>query len=236
MKPLLVMTSIVALAALSACQNESSDAAGKTGAASTATAAADRPAAAASVKPSFDCAKAQSEAEKLVCSDAQLAQLDNEVDRLFKLAEKNSYLTAATKAELVATQRGWIKGRDDCWKADDKKNCVAGAYAQRAMELRSGNANARSDDASGISSGPVLIECEGFDASIGAVFVRSDPGMVYLEWLDRGVALVATESASGVKYVGSSFDGEYTLWTKGTDAIFNQPGKPDLKCKQGEIG
>lgn len=37
----------------------------------------------AAVKPSFDCNKAQTEAEKLVCSDDDLAKLDNELAKRY---------------------------------------------------------------------------------------------------------------------------------------------------------
>ncbi|MBD9480380.1 MliC family protein [Pseudoxanthomonas sp. PXM02] len=75
--------------------------------------------------PSFDCAKAASEAEKLVCSDAELAALDRRLSARYREA----------KDADPAIQRGWAKGRDDCWKAQDARLCVLEAYQTRLAEL-----------------------------------------------------------------------------------------------------
>lgn len=84
------------------------------------------------VTPSFDCAKAQSEAETMVCADYGLAALDN---RLAEVYAAELAKPAAAK-DLAARQRGWVKGRDECWKADDKKLCVEEEYRTRIAELQ----------------------------------------------------------------------------------------------------
>jgi len=90
-------------------------------------------------QPSFDCAKAQSEAETLICADAALAALDVSLSEHFQAAlaaaqglDANGQDVAET---LKATQRGWIKGRDECWKAADLRDCVEFAYRRRDAEL-----------------------------------------------------------------------------------------------------
>ncbi|CAN7168456.1 MliC family protein [Pseudoxanthomonas sp. LjRoot168] len=75
--------------------------------------------------PSFDCAKAQAVAERLVCGDAELAALDRQLARRYADARDTD----------PATQRGWAKGRDDCWKADDLRLCVLESYRTRLVEL-----------------------------------------------------------------------------------------------------
>ena len=200
--------------------------------------------AAAPVVPSFDCAKAEGRAQTLVCDDPVLATLDNELARLFALASSDKSLDAARRRELVAMQRGWVKGRDDCWKSDDLRNCVLSDYANRIHELREGHANARSADAAGISEGPTAWRCEGLDALISATFIRTDmqagrqpgSGVVNLRWLDQAVALEAKPSASGARYVGSAYDGVYEFWNKGDEAMFTRPGKPAGNCKVEPIG
>jgi uncharacterized protein len=77
------------------------------------------------VPPSFDCAKAVSEAERLVCGDAELAALDRQLSARYREA----------KDADPAAQRGWAKGRDDCWKAPDARLCVLEAYRTRLVEL-----------------------------------------------------------------------------------------------------
>lgn len=89
--------------------------------------------------PSFDCAKAESSAEELVCSDPNLAVADRELAETYglALAAARNLDAGAEEAEatLRATQRGWIGGRDECWKADDLKACVGRAYLSRRAEL-----------------------------------------------------------------------------------------------------
>ena len=62
--------------------------------------------------PSFDCAKAESDAENAVCASEALAELDVETARLYQLAVAG--VSGARLDELKAMQRGWIKGRDGC--------------------------------------------------------------------------------------------------------------------------
>jgi uncharacterized protein len=84
--------------------------------------------------PSFNCAKASSSVEKLICNDAELASLDNSLSSLYHTLMKN---TSAAEQKLLKTeQRGWVKGRDDCWKSDDMRGCVASEYQYRINELK----------------------------------------------------------------------------------------------------
>ena len=62
--------------------------------------------------PAFDCAKAQGEAEQLVCKDEGLAALDRKLDEVFKTARAKA--TNEVPPVLVAEQRGWVRGRNEC--------------------------------------------------------------------------------------------------------------------------
>jgi uncharacterized protein len=84
------------------------------------------------VTPSFDCAKAEHEVEQLICSNYSLAAFDNRLADLYAAELANP---AAAK-DLAATQRGWVKGRNECWKADDKLECVTEEYMTRIAELQ----------------------------------------------------------------------------------------------------
>ena len=114
-------------------------------------------AAQAAATPSFDCKKADGQVEQMVCKDATLARLDRETTRLYGLALDARSLPTAQKKSLIAEQRGWIKGRNDCSKADDAHACTATAYLQRIYDLRHGYAGARTQDDRGISRGPFNI-------------------------------------------------------------------------------
>ena len=56
--------------------------------------------------PTFDCAKAQGEVEKLICGDASLAALDRKLDGVYKAASAKAKGTLATR--LREDQRGWV--------------------------------------------------------------------------------------------------------------------------------
>ena len=96
-------------------------------------------AAAAQDGPTFDCGKAESSAEKLVCTDPALAELDQRLAVRFAAAETvASGLDVGSEQAtrtLRAMQRGWISGRDECWKEDDLRSCVEEAYLRREAEL-----------------------------------------------------------------------------------------------------
>jgi len=83
-------------------------------------------------QPSFDCSKVKKEScESIICSSDELMALDREM--------ANAYRQAKTRAkkpdQLKAMQRGWIKGRNECWKEEDKVSYMADLYRQRIAEL-----------------------------------------------------------------------------------------------------
>jgi len=65
-------------------------------------------------RATFDCTKASGEIEKLICKDEGLASLDRQMAEVYAKAMK-SWPSDVAK-EQRGYQRGWIKGRNDCWK------------------------------------------------------------------------------------------------------------------------
>jgi uncharacterized protein len=187
--------------------------------------------------PAFDCKKADGAAEELICKDDELATLDRETQRLFDLAVKTPKMEKARLNEVKATQRGWIKGRNDCWKAQDLHNCIMTEYVFRIHQLRQGYAQARSDDEKGISIGPLVADCKDFGALIGLTYVNAKTSYAHLEWRDEDLFLTQVIAASGAKYEGQYLDvGTATFWTKGDEAMFTPPGKPEMSCRIEEGG
>lgn len=80
------------------------------------------------VSPSFDCAKAGSSQEKLVCADNDLAKLDMELHQAYLKARDAS----ETKDVVLAEQRAWIKNR---FNVCADKACLTAAYGSRIDEL-----------------------------------------------------------------------------------------------------
>lgn len=122
----------------------------------------------AAEKPSFDCGKVQAGSiEELVCQDAGLTKLDQQ------LAEV--YAQAADKAKneqppmLKAMQRGWVKGRNECWKSEDKRACVESSYQTRIAELQ---AQYRLVE----MTGPIFYVCDGNPANEVVVsYFKTEP-------------------------------------------------------------
>lgn len=142
------------------------------------------PAARALVAPSFDCAKAGSTAEKLVCDDAELAALDRQLAARY----------AQARDVDPAVQRGWVKGRDECWKADDLRLCVLEAYRTRLVELAIG--------APGLVV-PKTVEYRCSDNRkpfTMAYYNDIDPQAAVMTWGDDQAIVFPQPAASGAKY------------------------------------
>lgn len=77
---------------------------------------------------SFDCAKATTKIDKMICTDAGLSKLDEEMARFYR----------QTKAELhdapwfIEQQRLWLKHRNGCKDRD----CIEASYHQRLDGMR----------------------------------------------------------------------------------------------------
>jgi uncharacterized protein len=86
-------------------------------------------AASSSAAQSFDCAKAQTPVEKMICGDAGLRELDEYMGRYFGAARATA---AGAEACLQSNQREWLKDtRDACKDAA----CLRQAYLARLAEL-----------------------------------------------------------------------------------------------------
>jgi uncharacterized protein YecT (DUF1311 family) len=85
------------------------------------------------IKPSFDCTKASTRAEKMVCGNSELATLDQEMATNYKKAidavKENNY----SKNELKNEQIAWLKTLKLC----PDEACLAQSYKQRNNDLRS---------------------------------------------------------------------------------------------------
>jgi uncharacterized protein len=178
-------------------------------------------------EPGFDCSSPASSAEEAICDSDALAAMDVELNRLYQAAAEGPHMTPDGLDELRATQRGWIKGRDECWKAQGSlEGCVRDEYAMRIYELRQRYADARTDPGAA-STGPFPWVCEGLDAGLGTVFVNGPEPVVVLRWRDNWVVLPQARSGSGARYE----DGAVLFWTKGEEASFVPPGSSETHCR-----
>ena len=84
-------------------------------------------------QPSFDCSTVKKDSsEGIICGSNMLMDLDRELSAVYQQALKKS----SNDDMLKTYQRGWIKGRNDCWKAEDEKACMKDQYQMRIKELK----------------------------------------------------------------------------------------------------
>lgn len=82
-----------------------------------------------SVKPSFDCNKASTTTERLVCSDDELASLDLKLANAYKNAR--NLADVAGKKKILEEQKIWLKAYNLC----KDKDCVKQNLEQRIKDL-----------------------------------------------------------------------------------------------------
>ncbi|WP_269580980.1 MliC family protein [Roseibium sp. Sym1] len=177
-------------------------------------------------EPTFDCAKAESSAEKLICSNDELGALDRTLGEVYgKAAEVVKSLDAGAEEELntlKAYQRGWVKGRDECWKGEDELACIKATYQRRIAEL-----TARYQLIKG--QAPVFYTCNGNPADeIVATFYPTEPPSARLERGDTTEIVVQGLSGSGARYEG---DFGIVFWIKGDEAMVDWPQGTEFDCK-----
>jgi uncharacterized protein len=90
-----------------------------------ATATTDRPS--AQPQPSFDCKKATSVAEKLICADAELARMDEDLNSIYQRARQ----AAPDKSAFQEQARAAWRSRELC----NSRDCLVNWYANRKKEL-----------------------------------------------------------------------------------------------------
>lgn len=170
--------------------------------------------------PSFDCAKAGGKVETLICNDPALAALDLKLaaayDRALERVARDGY------SDPRAMQRGWVKGRNDCWKAEDVRDCVEAGYRQRIAELQIQYGDM-------VVPSPVNFRCGAMD--LAAVFYQeTDPPTVVLTPIDmpdaEQVIAFLERAASGARYQGRNV----SFWEHHGEAALTWQGK-DMTCR-----
>jgi uncharacterized protein YecT (DUF1311 family) len=80
---------------------------------------------------SFDCAKAKSPGEKVICTDQEMNDQDVEMSVTYNLLKR--LVTMGARGDLETSQTAWLRRREACG-AD--RACLSKAYADRLLQLR----------------------------------------------------------------------------------------------------
>jgi uncharacterized protein len=170
---------------------------------------------------SVDCAEAKGEVQQAICADFGLAALDRKLAGVYAQARSRAARDPADLRRLESIQRGWIKGRDACWKADDRRACAELEYKTRIAQLQAeygllepvGHATWRCADGSELASS----------------FYASDPPYARFERGGRSVIAAIAESGSGSRYASPADRFEY--WEHQGEATLSWDGR-ETKCRK----
>lgn len=176
---------------------------------------------AVAAKPAFDCKKvAEGSIEELVCRDEELASLDRKLATVYQQASKKA--SNEHPPVLKAEQRGWIKGRNDCWKNQDNRQCVKDAYLQRISELQSRYALVA-------ATGPMVFVCNANPLDqVTVTFFQSDLATLIAERGDSVSLMYQQPSASGTRYQGRN----ETFWEHQGEAVITWGyDAPEMHCR-----
>ncbi|WP_223488592.1 MliC family protein [Pseudomonas sp. A-RE-19] len=184
---------------------------------------------------SFDCTTTRVSIEKLICRDPQLAQMDLELMRLYRLALTDEH-SVPRPDKIVIDQQFWIEARNQCASEPAPKACTIRSYAERAHQLRQGSAIVRTKDPDRLTEGPLAFRCTGLNALISATFFLTQPGVVYLKWANTSITLSQTQSDSGTQYTGKDYRGNYRFWQNGDVTLFQKPGSGEMSCTAEPVG
>jgi uncharacterized protein len=115
---------------------------------------------------SFDCAKAQSKVEHLICDNPEISKLDEEIGKAYPQALERS----ADKPKATKEQRRWLKEvRNGC--AD--VGCLKAAYQARIEELTDTQEHAEASSQLKLLKGKGVEVCEIYKKNLDALG-RSD--------------------------------------------------------------
>lgn len=175
--------------------------------------------------PAFDCSKAEHEVENIICQDDELSAKDRKLAEVYKqtIAALEKVDAGGPQAiqELKTYQRGWIGGRNECWKADDKRQCTADIYDRRIAELQAKYFLVE-------GGAPVFYTCHSNPADeIVATFIPTEPPSVRLERGDTTEVGILSPSASGSRY---DADFGVVFWVQGDEAKVAWPQETEFNC------
>jgi uncharacterized protein len=178
--------------------------------------------AALAANPAFYCSKVQKGSiEELICSDEGLSFLDRRMSAVYAEAAREA--ANEHPPVLKTEQRGWIKGRNECWKSQDKRVCVEENYTRRIAELQ---ARYRLVP----TNGPYRYFCDGDPRNeVVITFFKTDPPTLEAERGDSVSLMFLQPGESGSTYQGRNEtlrqeqDGVRMVWGY---------GNPEMRCER----
>lgn len=172
--------------------------------------------------PAFDCSQssALNTIEQTICADEWLSALDRKMAAVYAAAQQKA--RNEHPPVLAAEQRGWIKGRNECWKETHPRDCAGELYERRIAELQ-----ARYQLIA--ASGPVFFSCDGNPAKeVVVTFYRTNPATLIAEFGDSVSLMYQVPGIDGLRYEGRN---ELFRKTQDGTTIRWGYGAPPMRCQ-----
>ena len=172
----------------------------------------------------YDCGKAVTPLDKIICDDDDLAFLDLTMKEVYAAAVAG--LAAVTQNDkrlkaLENQQKAWKAKSEACAKAADAKNCIVDIYHTRIAELQARYLLIKGGE-------PKFYECnDNPDNEVVVTFFAGAKPAVRLERGEKVAVGVLTASSEGSKYVS---DDGVLFWVKGKQAQMDWPPAKSLTC------
>lgn len=136
---------------------------------------------------SFDCAKVHTKVEKLICADAEISKLDEELNAAYNAALQDRKQTESSRQ----AQKQWMKERNRCSDAV----CVKRAYEGRLKALGMSDRNTDSDKAGTIATSAKSDKAK----TVGQEFPQMPPKLRYA-FCDKSKLGLECEGQTGKGY------------------------------------
>lgn len=169
--------------------------------------------------PAYDCTAARGIVETLICQDPGLAALDRHMAEVYAAAERKA--GNEFPSVLKPEQRGWVKGRNECWKSEPRRDCISEAYRLRIAELQ---ARYRLIEPTATASYLCPDKTE-----VVATYFATDPATLIAERGDSVALMYQQPAASGARYAGRN----ESLWEHQGEALIQWGyAAPELTCRK----
>jgi uncharacterized protein len=148
--------------------------------------------------PSFKCALAMQNTEKLICASPELAALDREVAA--SLATETKGQSEERAEELRSDQHNWTTVRNGCGTTPDPTSCIRESYRRRlvALQIRQGSAT---------PSPATTYACDGQKQPLSAVVYKTDPQAIVLTWGKREAMMYIPPGGNSTRYIAPGTSG-----------------------------
>lgn len=165
---------------------------------------------------SFDCAKAKTDVEKMICANPELSALDENLSNAFKEAMRES----SDKGKLKKEQFAWVKERNQC----KERACVQKTYASRIVDLNASRNQNQSQFIGTWCSNPCLYGSRSRPWDMPCEFVVSKNSITWSQW-DSGEEFIRKYTIVEQK------EGEETMLIYGGNANswYSHPSTPNTK-------